>query len=129
MGRLNNTLTPEDLKRGDLVGNGWFPVEFSNYEEKDNKKGDSFNLVCSFKILEGPSKDAVLLKFISEKFLAAGKSLYKVLGLVNPDGSVQLSTEAMLAKVGTKLKIYVKTSKNPDTGGEFNDITEFMPLG
>lgn len=121
-------LTPDDLKRGDLVETTWHPAEITAYTEKAADTDGSTNCIFSFKILDGPGKGVVATKLFNEKALGFGKSLWKTLNF--PYDSVkgyELSTQLFEQTVGHKLMIYVKRGKS-NKGNEFNDIADFKPM-
>jgi hypothetical protein len=122
-------ITPDDLKRGDLAEPGWHPAEFNNYDEKPASTDKSTNCIFMFRIIDGPNKGIQPRTQFNEKALGYGKNLWKTLKLPNtPNGGYEVSTELFKAKLGSKLKIYIKRGKNPDTGNEFNEVADFMPL-
>jgi hypothetical protein len=121
-------LTPDDLKRGDLVETTWHPAEITNYSEKAADTDGSTNCIFTFKILDGPGKGVVANKLFNEKALGFGKSLWKTLNF--PYDSVkgyELSTQLFEQTVGHKLMIYVKRGKS-NKGNEFNDVADFKPM-
>lgn len=121
-------LTPDDLKKGDLVEQGWHPMEIVGYEEKEADTDGSTNCIFKFKIIDGDGKGVSPTKLFNEKALGFGKSLWKVLfGDPDPVKGYELSTERFEAQVGKKMKGYIKRGKS-NKGNEFNDVTDFMPL-
>jgi len=128
---MRAALTPDDLKKGDLVDPGWYPAEITKYEEVDADTDGSTNCIFHFQIIEGKNKGVSPRKLFNEKALGFGKSLWGVL-FGKPDPTVgytgeQLSTESFSRQVGKKLKIYIKRGKS-NKGNEFNDVVDFMPL-
>lgn len=128
---MRAALTPDDLKKGDLVEAGWYPVEISDYMEKPADTDGSTNCNFFFKVLDGPFKGVVFKRLFNEKALGFGKSLWKIFfGDPNPAVGYtadQLNTDSFKSKIGTKLKVYVKRGKS-SLGNEFNDVTDFLPL-
>jgi hypothetical protein len=121
-------LTPDDLKKGDLVEVGWHPAEIIEYKEEPADTDQSTNCIFIFKILDGPGKGVQPRKLFSEKALGFGKNLWKTLQLpYDAQKGYELSTELFQQTVGFKCKIYVKRGKS-NKGNEFNDVTDFMPL-
>ena len=121
-------LTPDDLKRGDLVETTWHPAEIVGYSEKEAETDGSTNCIFQFKILDGPGKGVVCTRLFNEKALGFGKSLWKTLNF--PYDSVkgyELSTQLFEQTVGHKLMIYVKRGKS-NKGNEFNDVADFKPM-
>ena len=50
-------LTPDDLKKGDLIEPGWHPAEIVDYDEKEANTDGTTNCNFYFKIIDGPFKD------------------------------------------------------------------------
>ncbi len=125
-------LTPDDLKKGDLVEPGWYPAELHEYSEKEAATDKSTNCFFNFKILEGKEKGIAPTKMFNEKALGFGKELWTIM-FGPPDKEKgwtgdQLCTDSFKAQVGKfKCMIYVKRGKSTN-GNEFNDIAEFKPL-
>lgn len=125
-------LTPDDLKKGDLIGVGWHPAEIVDYEESEAsenaKNPGSTNCVFFFKIIDGPEKGAQAKRLFNETALGFGKNLWKTLQF--PYDAVkgyELSTDLFKQTVGSKLMIYIKRGKS-NLGNEFNDVADFKPL-
>ena len=128
-------LTPDDLKKGELIPAGWHPVEIVDYKESDAsdeaKNPGSTNCEFYFKVIDGEAKGATLKRLFNETALGFGKAFWAVLfGPPDPikgyaDG--QLSTDSFKAQIGKKLKVYVKRSKS-NKGNEYNDVQDFLPL-
>ena len=124
-------LSPDDLKRGDLVEAGWHPAEIVEYKESEASTDQSTNCNFFFKIIDGSGKGVICKKLFNEKALGFGKSLWKTLDF--PYDAVkgyELSTQLFEQTVGHKLMIYVKRGKSsPQYGSnEFNDVSDFKPL-
>lgn len=125
-------VTPDDLKKGDLVDNGWYPAELVAYEEgaagEEAKNPGSTTCIFKFKILAPESAKGVQpQKLFSETAMGYGKALWATLGIpFDKVKGYELSTEAFRAKVGAKLDIYIKRGKS-NKGNEFNDIQDFRP--
>lgn len=121
-------LTPDDLKKGDLVEPTWHPVEIVDYKEEDAKTDSSTNCIFFFKIIDGAAKGTQLRRMFNEKALGFGKNLWKTLAFpYDPVKGYELSTELFKQTIGSKLMVYVKRGKS-DKGNEFNDVTDFRPL-
>lgn len=121
-------LTPDDLKKGDLVENGWHPAEIVEYKEKEAETDLSTNCVFYFKIIDGAGKGVVCQRLFNEKALGFGKNLWKTLNFpYDPQKGYELSTQLFEQTVGHKLKIYIKRGKS-NKGNEFNDVQDFQPL-
>lgn len=122
-------LSPDDLKRGDLVEVGWHPMEIIRYEEKPADTDQSTNCIFHFKILDGPGKGVQPQKLFNEKALGFGKTLWKTLNF--PYDAVkgyELSTQLFEQTIGYKLMGYIKRGKSTK-GNEFNDVADFKPMG
>jgi len=121
-------LTPDDLKRGDLVSPGWYPAEIHDYEEADAKTDGSTNCNFYFKLLDGPSKGNVVKRLFNEKALGFGKALWATLKFpYDAEKGYELTTELFKASVGQKLMVYIARGKS-DKGNEFNDVKDFRPI-
>lgn len=125
---MRQILTPDDLKKGDLVEVGWHPAEIVDYNESPADTDGSTNCVFTFKIIDGPGKGTSPRRLFNEKALGFGKSLWKVLNFpFDPVNGYQLSTDLFKQTIGYKLNIYVKRGKS-NKGNEFNDVVDFKPL-
>lgn len=133
---MRAVLTPEDLKRGDLVEPGWYPATITKYDEqvtKDNvktgKKSDgSMNAIFTFKLNDGPNAGSEHLKYFNEKALGFGKNLWAALDLPkNTLGGYDLSTELFKQTEGSKVMVYMQRGKG-DNGKDFNEVADFKKL-
>ena len=121
-------LTPDDLKRGDLVEVGWHPVEIIDYQEAPAETDGSTNCTFIFKIIDGPGKGVSPRRLFNEKALGFGKALWKTLNFpYDPVKGYELSTDLFKQTIGHKLMIYIKRGKS-NKGNEFNDVVDFKPL-
>lgn len=121
-------LTPDDLKKSDLVDAGWYPAEIVDYTEKPADTDGSTNCIFHFKIIAGPNKGVGPQRLFNEKALGFGKNLWKTLQFpYDPQKGYELSTPLFEKTIGHKLKIYIKRSRS-NKGNDFNDIQDFMPL-
>lgn len=121
-------LTPDDLKKGDLVEPTWYPAEITDYEEKPADTDGSTNCIFTFKILDGPSKGVSPKRLFNEKALGFGKTLWKTLGFpYDPVKGYELTTELFRQTIGHKIQIYIKRGKS-NRGNEFNDVVDFRPM-
>lgn len=127
---MRAVVTPDDLKRGDLVEEaGWYPAEITKYEEKPAETDGSTNCIFSFKILEPEKYKGISPnKLFSEKALGFGKNLWKSMNVpFDKAKGYELSSELFQSFVNKKVKIYVKRGKS-NKGNEFNDIADFQPM-
>lgn len=125
---MKQFLTPDDLKKGDLVPPGWYPVEIVDYDEKPATTDGSTNCFFHFKVLDGAFKGVVLRKMFNEKALGFGKALWATLKFpFDPEKGYDLSTELFKQTIGQKLQVYSARGKS-DKGNEFNDVKDFRPL-
>lgn len=121
-------LTPDDLKRGDLVEATWHPAQIVDYTEKPADTDQSTNCIFHFKIIDGAGKGVVCNKLFNEKALGFGKSLWKTLAFpYDPVKGYELSTELFKQTIGSNLMIYVQRGKS-NKGNDFNDIKDFRPM-
>lgn len=125
---MRQILTPDDLKKGDLVEPGWHPAEIVDYTEKEAETDGSTNCTFHFKIIDGPGKGISPRRLFNEKALGFGKNLWKTLQFpFDPQKGYELSTELFRQTIGSKLQIYIKRGKS-DKGNEFNDVQDFRPM-
>jgi hypothetical protein len=125
---MRQFLTPDDLKKGDLVNPGWYPSEIVDYTEEPAKTDGSTNCYFYFKVLDGPFKGVTIRKLFNEKALGFGKALWATLKFpFDPATGYELTTELFKQTIGQKLMIYVQRGKS-DKGNEFNDVKDFKPL-
>lgn len=121
-------LTPDDLKKGDLAEPGWYPVEITDYTEKDAETDGSTNCIFQFKIIDGPSKGISPRTQFNEKALGFGKNFWKALEFpFDPVKGYELSSELFRQTIGTKLEIYIKRGKS-NKGNEFNEVADYRAL-
>lgn len=130
---MRAVVTPDDLKKGDLVEPMWYPLELTDYSEevvgKDAKNQGSLNCIFHFKIFDGPNKGVSPRTQFNETALGYGKLLWAALKLpFDPKKGYDLSTELFRAQIGKKIKGYIRRGKNKDTGKEFNELVDFQPL-
>lgn len=125
---MKQFLTPDDLKRGDLVNPGWYPTEIVDYDEKDAGTDGSTNCFFHFKIIDGPFKGVVIRKLFNEKALGFGKNLWATLKFpFDPVKGYELSTELFRSTIGQKMQTYVKRGES-NKGNAYNDATDWRPL-
>jgi hypothetical protein len=129
---MRAVLTPEDLKRGDLIEPMWYPVTISAYNEEVTKgsaqkpSDGSMNAIFTMKLDSGPNAGMELKRYFNEKALGFGKALYEAVGLPkNATGGYDLSTEVFQKFIGAKLEVYIKRGINNETKKEFNEIADF----
>ncbi len=129
----NWVVTPDDLKKGDLVDKpGWYPAEIVRYEEgeagKEAKNPGSLTATFIFKILDGPNQGIEVKRLFSETAWGFAKNFFAAMGYPKDEaGAYQISSSLFNRSVGHKLKIYIKRGKS-DRGNEFNDVQDFQPL-
>lgn len=125
---MRQILTPDDLKKGDLVEPGWHPMEITDYKEEEADTDGSTNCIFLFKIIDGAGKGVSPRKLFNEKALGFGKSLWKALNFpYDPVKGYELSTELFRQTIGHKVQGYIKRGKS-NRGNEFNDIVDFRPM-
>lgn len=132
MGKLNTILSPDDLKKGELIEPGWHPAEYVQYEETeasaDAKNPGSVNVNMYFKILDGPGKGATVKRLFNETAMGFGKNLWATLALPYDKATgYRLTSDLLESKVGSKLMIYIKRGRS-NKGNDFNDVADFKPL-
>ena len=125
---FRSILTPDDLKRGDLVEVGWHPVEVVDYNDKEADTDQSNNSIFQFKIIDGPGKGIICQKLFNEKAMGFGKALWSTFGFPKDEkGNLELSSDLFKKTLGHKLMVYIKRGKS-NKGNEFNDIADFKPM-
>lgn len=125
---MRQVLTPDDLKKGDLIPPGWYPAEISDYDEKAADTDGSTNCNFYFKVLDGPYKGIVIKRLFNEKALGFGKNLYAALNFpLDPVKGYDLHTDLFKQTIGHKVQIYVKRGKS-NKGNEFNDAADFRAI-
>lgn len=133
---MRTVLSPEDLKSGELVTPGWYPMEVTNYDEKEAgekaKNVGSTNCIWTFKILDGEFKGIEVSKLINENPKSLGhvsnRSLWTTFNFPKTTaGGYDFSTELFRKTVGFKLMGYIKRGKSSNNN-EFNDLVDFKPL-
>lgn len=127
---MRRVLSPDDLRKSDLVEVGWYPAELVDYDEKAAETDGSTNCLFKFKLLDGPKAGAQIQRLINEKSLEhrTVQPLWESLKIAKtPTGGYDLSTELFKSKIGSKLKVYVKRGKS-NNGNEFNDVADYQPL-
>lgn len=124
-------LTPDDLKKGDLVEPGWYATKISSYEEvvakgSASKPSDgSTNCIFKFKVVDGPYKGIEFQRLFNEKALGFGKNLYAALEFpVRPEGGYDLSTDLFKQAIGAMVDCYVIRGRS-DKGNDFNDVKDW----
>ncbi|MET0786430.1 MAG: DUF669 domain-containing protein [Paenisporosarcina sp.] len=126
---MRQILTPDELRRGDLIPPGWYPTEIVDYEEKEAETDGSTNCFFHFKIVDGDQKGIVIRRLFNEKAFGFGKNLWAALEL--PYDNVrgyEFSTELFKQTIGHKVMVYVKRGKS-NKGNEFNDAQDFKKMG
>lgn len=132
---MRAVLTPEDLKKGDLIDPGWYLATITKYEEEKTKgtpqkpSDGSMNAIFTVKLDEGPNAGAEMKRYFNEKALGFGKALYAAVGLPkNAAEGYDLSTEVFQKFVGAKIKVYIKRGRNAETGKDFNEVADFQAI-
>jgi len=125
-------VSPDDLKKGDLVNPGWHPAEIIKYEDgeagENAKNPGSATATFYFKIMDGPNKGVECKRLFSEVAWGFGKSFFATMNYPKDEkGNYKLSSDLFNQSVGHKLQIYVKRGKS-DKGNEFNDVADFRPM-
>lgn len=121
-------LTPDDLKKGDLVEPNWYPIELVEYREEDADTDKSTNSIFHFKIYDGPNKGVSPRTQFNEKALGYGKALWAAFEIpFDKVKGYELSTELFKSLVGKKIEGHIRRGKNKDSGKEFNELDDFRP--
>lgn len=121
-------LTPDDLKKSDLVEPGWYEAEITAYAEKEAESDKSTNCIFTFKIMSGPARGVSPNKLFNEKALGFGKNLWKALEFpFDAEKGYELSSDLFQKTIGSKVSIYIARGKS-NKGNDFNDIKDFKKL-
>lgn len=123
------SLTPDDLKKGDLVQPpGWHPVEISDYKESPAESDGSTNCTFYFKIIDGPAKGTPCQRLFNEKAMGFAKGLLAAVGYPkNAQGGYDIDSDQLKKMVGMKLKVYIEHGTS-SKGNKFNDVKDYLPL-
>jgi len=131
---MRSILTPDDLRKGDLVTPGWYPLELVEYSEepvgKEAKNQGSVNCIFNFKVFDGEFKGVSPRTQYNEAALGYGKSLWAALKIpFDKVKGYELSTELFKSYAANKAKVkgYIRRGKS-DRGKDFNELVEFMPI-
>lgn len=126
---MRAVLTPDDLKKGDLVEPNWYPIELVDYQEEPAGTDKSTNCLFFFKIFDGPNKGVSPRTQFNEKALGYGKNLWAAFEIpFDKVKGYELSTELFKSLIGKKIKGHIKRGKNKESGKEFNELDDFQPL-
>jgi len=122
-------VTPDDLKRGDLVDPGWYPVEIVDYKEEPADTDKSTNCIFYIKIMDGPYKGVMPRFQFNEKALGFGKEFYPVVEIpFDSEKGYNLNSSTFRALVGSKFEAYIKRGLNQKNGKEFNEVAGFRKI-
>jgi|GEM_PF-3915746 len=122
---FSTILTPEDLKKGDLVPAGWYTFKIVDYKEAEASTDKSTNCFFVVQIQDEKYKGVSPRCMFNEKALGFGKNLWKALEFPYDEGvGYKLSSELFQQSVGSVFMGYVVRGKS-DKGNEFNEIKDF----
>src|SRR5262245_28924793 len=122
-------ISPDDLKRGELVDPGWYPCEIVEYKEEEAKTDGSTNCIYYFKVTDHPKyKGAIFKRLFNEKAMGFGKNLWAALDFpYDAEAGYIIETPQLAAQVGKKVNVYVKRGQS-NKGNDFNDVSDFRKL-
>ena len=128
----NWIVTPEDLKKGDLVPPTWYPCEIIKVEEseasEDAKNPGSTNITFFFRIIDGEYKGVELKRLFNETAWGFAKDFFAAMNFPkDAKGNYQISMSLFEQAVGHKLMVYVKRDKS-NKGNEYNNVADFKPM-
>jgi hypothetical protein len=128
----NWIVTPEDLKRGDLLPTGWHPVEVIKVEEseasEEAKNPGSTNITFWFRVIDGEAKSAEVKRLFNETAWGFAKDFFATMKFPkDAKGNYQISMQLFEQTIGHKLMVYIKRGKS-NRGNEYNDVADFKPM-
>jgi len=135
-------VTPDDLKKGDLVPAGWYPAKIEEYKEEITKSygtagspnykpsDGSTNCIFNLKLIEPSAYKGVSPRVqYNEKALGYGKSLWEAVGIpFDPEKGYKLSTAVFNKMPGMNVDVYIKRGVSSNQK-EFNEVVEFRKFG
>lgn len=127
MPRVN--VTPEDLKKSQIVEPEWFPAEVTAYEYAKSKDEKSFNHIYDFKLLAPPDNAGVVIKvWFNEKALGGNEyvQFHEAITGQKVDRKKGFSVEDPNNAVKRKLEVHVKNGTY--NGRTTNNIDGYRPL-
>lgn len=123
------TVTPDDLKKNQILEIDWYDAEVASYSYEKSKDEKSFNNIFEFKIT-GPNPDHAGVKikvWFNEKALGSREfvEFFKALSGKEVDRKAGFTMDDPAQTKGMKLQVHVK----PDTfgGRENNKIDGYRP--
>lgn len=122
-------LSPEDLKKSDLVPTGWYLFKITGYEEKPATTDKSINCYFTVQVQEPEQFKGVSPRcMFNEKALGFGKALWKALDLPWEEGvGYRLGTDIFKQTVGSYFMGYIKRATS-DKGNDYNELADYMAL-
>jgi hypothetical protein len=114
----------EDLKRGEVVGVGWHPVECVKAEELSDSDGAGL-LRIHAKIIGGPNKDGVLRAQFSEKAQGMIRPFVEALTGAKFEAEKDYDVKDQHVR-GHKMEWYVERGKY--RGRDTNEVVDYRPL-
>ena len=121
-------VTPDDLKRGELVEPGWYPMLIEKYEEKEANTDKSVNAIFHLKVFDGSEKGKTARYQLNEKAMGFGKNLYAALKFpFDKEKGYSVNSDLFNRTVGEKLMVYIKRGTS-NKGNSFNEVADFKPL-
>jgi hypothetical protein len=123
-------ISKSDLKRGELVPEGWYEAEFKEFSRKPNVKKTGINMVCVFTVTDSEGDERETTVWFPEKWLGKEFILFysAMTGeeALTEDGG-EFDSDMLKATVGNKLWVEVKHEIRKDTGKPAWRIVAFLP--
>ena len=123
------TISAQDLLRGTVLDQGWYPVEVASVTEEPSSKGDANVIIVDLVGLASndPDKNKAagvpLRRYFSEKAPGFATNFVKACGVsVGPEGG----TFDLSSSVGRKMEAFVKPRMWE--GRMSNDVADFRRL-
>lgn len=120
------TVTPEDLKRSQILEPDWYPCEVVGYEYSRTKDEKSMNHIYTFKVVHPEDAAGVQLKvWFSEKALGMMREFYEAISGVKVDPKKGFTIDDPNAAV--KKRVDVNVINGSYLGRTQNSVNGFRP--
>ena len=123
--RLNNPLTPEQLKQGDLVEAGIYPFEILDAADTYSKAGNDM-IKLKIRIYLPSGKERVIFDYLHEDMEFKVGHFAEATGLIDQYREGVITAESCIGKTG-ELKLIIKVSKDPAYGDK-NSVQDYRVI-